>query len=247
MFALFTDFGERGPYVGQMKAVLAHGAPSAPILDILHDAPPWDPRRSACLLKHFTDCLPDGTVCLAVVDPGVGTERPGHAVHANGKWYVGPGNGLFEDLLRGDPGARLWELPKPDPGASVSFHGRDYFAPAALAVHAGHVPGRELPRSQWRLAQDWSEALWEFVYFDHFGNAMTGVPAGVLAGEAVLAVGGSQVGHARTFADRPIGEPFWYVNSQGLVEVAVNQGSAQDSLALQVGDPVTVKAAQSER
>ena len=137
MFALFTDFGERGPYVGQMKAVLAYGAPSTQILDILHDAPPWDARRSACLLKNFTACLPNGTVCLAVVDPGVGTARPGHAILASGKWYVGPGNGLFEFVLRGDPNARLWELPKPEQGASASFHGRDYFAPAALAVHSG--------------------------------------------------------------------------------------------------------------
>src|SRR5215472_12115972 len=96
MIVLFTDFGLTGPYAGQVKAVLHQVAPQVPVVDLFADAPSRDPRASAYLLAAYAAWFPAGTVFLAVVDPGVGGARPAVIVEADRRWYVGPGNGLFE-------------------------------------------------------------------------------------------------------------------------------------------------------
>src|SRR5436309_695810 len=100
MIVLFTDFGLEGPYTGQMKAVLYRMAPEVPVIDLFADAPAGDPRRSAYLLAAYAAWFPESTVFLCVVDPGVGSDRAAVMVETNGRWYVGPGNGLFEIVQR---------------------------------------------------------------------------------------------------------------------------------------------------
>ncbi|HTR13586.1 MAG TPA: SAM-dependent chlorinase/fluorinase, partial [Roseiarcus sp.] len=100
MIALFTDFGLAGPYTGQMKAVLYEMAPGVPVIDLFADAPAGNPRASAYLLAAYSAWFPENTVFLCVVDPGVGGERPAIIVKADGRFFVGPGNGLFELVLR---------------------------------------------------------------------------------------------------------------------------------------------------
>jgi S-adenosylmethionine hydrolase len=100
MILLFTDFGYEGLYVGQMKAVLARDAPNVPVIDLMHDAPAHDPRSAAYLLAALVPEMPEGAVCLAVVDPGVGSDRTPLVVNADGRWFVGPDNGLFEIVQR---------------------------------------------------------------------------------------------------------------------------------------------------
>src|SRR5215813_9228487 len=100
MIVLFTDFGLTGPYTGQVKAVLHHLAPEVPVVDLFADAPSRNPKASAYLLAAYAVWFPAGTVFLAVVDPGVGGERPAVAVAADGRWFVGPGNGLLEIVQR---------------------------------------------------------------------------------------------------------------------------------------------------
>jgi S-adenosylmethionine hydrolase len=100
LIVLFTDFGLQGPYTGQMKAVLAQMAPNRPVIDLFADAPIGNPKASAYLLAAYAAWFPAGTVFLCVVDPGVGGKRPAIVVEANSKWYVGPGNGLFELVQR---------------------------------------------------------------------------------------------------------------------------------------------------
>ena len=95
MIALFTDFGLHGPYTGQMKAALHQMAPGTPVIDLFADAPVGNPRASAYLLAVYAAWFPAGTVFLCVVDPGVGGARPPVILEADGRWYVGPGNGLF--------------------------------------------------------------------------------------------------------------------------------------------------------
>ena len=112
MFALFTDFGMAGPYVGQMKAVLLQRAPGVPIVDLFADVPACNPRAAAYLLSAYASAFPAGTIFLAVVDPGVGTgQREPMVVEANGLWFVGPGNGLFSLLLRRATRCRCWTGP----------------------------------------------------------------------------------------------------------------------------------------
>jgi S-adenosylmethionine hydrolase len=100
MIVLFTDFGLQGPYTGQMKAVLHQMAPGMPVIDLFADAPVGNPKASAYLLAAYAGWFAPGSVFLCVIDPGVGSARPPIIVEADGRWYVGPGNGLFELIQR---------------------------------------------------------------------------------------------------------------------------------------------------
>src|SRR5262249_42391931 len=123
---------------------------------------------------------------------------------------------------------------------SASFHGRDLFAPVAAMLARGDAPpGR--PRSDDNdRRSDWPDDLGEVVYVDHYGNAMTGLRAAVVSRDAKLAAAGRVLERATTFGDRPPGTAFWYENSNGLVEIAVNQGRADRALGLAIGSPVAV-------
>src|SRR5271156_6071195 len=110
MIALFTDFGLAGPYNGQVKAVLALRAPAMPVVDLFADLPTGKPKPAAYLLAAYGPWFPPGTVILAVVDPGVGSERRAVVVEADGRFYVGPDNGLFELVRRRASNARSWEI-----------------------------------------------------------------------------------------------------------------------------------------
>jgi S-adenosyl-L-methionine hydrolase (adenosine-forming) len=240
MIVLFTDFGLDGPYTGQMKAVLHRMAPGIPVIDLFADAPVGNPKASAYLLAVYAEWFPVGTVFLCVVDPGVGGTRPAIIVEADGRWYVGPGNGLFELIQRRAGRTGSWDVDwKPD-RLSASFHGRDLFAPVAAILARGEPPpGRPHKNGEDRRA-DWPDELGEIVYVDHFGNAMTGLRAVVLPPNTRLATAGRVLERATTFSDRPLGAAFWYENSNGLAEIAVNQRRADHELGLAIGMPVAI-------
>jgi S-adenosyl-L-methionine hydrolase (adenosine-forming) len=240
MIVLFTDFGLEGPYTGQMKAVLHRMAPGIPVIDLFADAPVGNPKASAYLLAVYAEWFPVGTVFLCVVDPGVGGARPAIIVEADGRWYVGPGNGLFELIQRRAGRTGSWDVDwKPD-RLSASFHGRDLFAPVAAILARGEPPpGRPHKNAEDRRA-DWPDDLCEIVYVDHFGNAITGLRAAVLPPNTRLATAGRVLEHATTFSDRPLGAAFWYENSNGLAEIAVNQGRADHELGLAIGMPIEI-------
>ena len=240
MIALFTDFGLEGPYTGQMKAVLHQTVPDIAVVDLFADAPAGNPKASAYLLAAYSAWFPTGTIFLCVVDPGVGSERPAIIVEADGRWYVGPGNGLFELVQRRAESALVWDIDWRPEHISASFHGRDLFAPVAAKLALGEPrPGRvRTDQSHRRL--DWPDDLSEVVYVDHYGNAMTGLRADLLLPDTRLAAAGRVLERATTFSDRPPGSAFWYANSNGLVEIAVNQGRADRDLYLTVGTGIEV-------
>ena len=235
MIVLFSDFGLAGPYLGQVRAVLGLRAPAVTVIDMLADAPRFDPRAGAYLLAAYASAYPAGAVILAVVDPGVGTDRPAIVVRAGGRIFVGPGNGLTELVMRRDPAARVAEIVWRPDALSASFHGRDLFAPVAADLALGRpVACRDLPAAA--IARpDWPDDLAEIVYADRFGNLVTGMRAGTLPPEAVLSVAGRRVHRARTFAEVPAGGLLWYRNANGLAEIACNQGSAQKVLSAEIG------------
>ena len=134
MIVLFTDFGLTGPYTGQMKAVLARNAPAVPVIDLFADAPAFQPYLSAYLLGAYCGAVPQGGVLLGVVDPGVGTDRLPLVVRADGRWYVGPDNGLFELVMRRAAVVEAWTIDWRPDRLSASFHGRDLFAPVAAKL-----------------------------------------------------------------------------------------------------------------
>jgi S-adenosyl-L-methionine hydrolase (adenosine-forming) len=241
MIALFTDFGLHGPYTGQMKAVLHQMAPGIPVIDLLADAPVGNPKASAYLLAAYAAWFPAGTVFLCVVDPGVGGTRPSIIVEADGRWYVGPGNGLFELVQRRAAAMRSWDIEWEPERLSASFHGRDLFAPvAAMLARGDEPPGRPRKDGAEDRRAEWPDDLCEIVYLDHFGNAMTGLRAAMLPPNASLAAAGQVLERARTFSDLPRGAGFWYENSNGLAEIAVNQGRADRELGLSIGVPVEI-------
>lgn len=242
MIVTFTDFGPAGPYLGQMRAVIAAKAPGLPVIDLLSDAPVADPFRAAYLLAALDDGFAPGTVFLAVVDPGVGGPRPPVALFADGLWYVGPGNGLFELVRRRSVFHRLYEITWRPKTLSVSFHGRDLFAPVALRLALGEPPPAiERSDALDPAGRDWPDDLAEIVYLDHYGNAVTGLRAGAVEEGAPLAVGDRRIGWARTFSEAPTSDGFWYVNSSGLIEIAMPHGRADQALGLSIGTKVEAR------
>lgn len=237
----FTDFGPAGPYLGQVRWVLRREAPDAEVIDLLSDAPTREPMLAAYLLASLVGDFPPGTVFLCVVDPGVGGDRAPVVVEADGRWFVGPENGLFELVSRRAEGAlRWWEITWRPARLSPSFHGRDLFAPvAAMLVRGEGPPGVE--REPATMARpDWPDDLRRVVYVDHFGNAMTGIRAATVPVAAVVEAGGRKIAREKTYSTVPSGHAFWYENSNGLVEIAVNGRRAADVLALGLGTSVSI-------
>ncbi|MEO5336924.1 MAG: SAM-dependent chlorinase/fluorinase [Magnetospirillum sp. WYHS-4] len=246
MIVLFTDFGVGGPYVGQMRAVLLREAPGIPQVDLMADAPSFDPKAAAYLLPAFVGEFPPGSVFLCVVDPGVGSPRPAVILEADGRFFVGPGNGLFELVARRAAGpVRWWEILWRPERLSSSFHGRDLFAPVAAGLARGERPGN----SDWARPvagdgirfPDWPDDWGVIIYIDGFGNAVTGLRASGLSPESRVRVGGRALARALTFSDVSPGSAFWYENSNGLVELAVNRGRANRILGLEPGSAVMVE------
>jgi len=240
IIVLFSDFGLEGPYTGQVKTVLHWSAPAAPIIDLFADAPAGRPKPAAYLLAAYATWFPPGTVLLAVVDPGVGGTRAAVIVEADGRWYVGPENGLFELVMRRAETARSWEILDRPPAMSASFHGRDLFAPAAGRLARGEMPAAPPRPGEIGRYPDWPDDLPEVVYVDRYGNAMTGLRASLLTDGTCLSAFGRVLQRARTFSDVPEGEAFWYENSNGLAEIAVNAGRADAILGIAVGAPVVI-------
>lgn len=238
MIVLFTDFGLLGPYTGQVKAVLHREAPHVPVIDLFADAPTHNPKASAYLLAAYAREFPVGTVFLAVVDPGVGSSRRAGILAADGRWYVGPENGLFEIIVRqANDELRWWHIAWRPERLSASFHGRDLFAPVAARLARDGMPvGREYPVAE-MARRDWPDDLAEIVYVDGFGNAITGVRASTVSDNAEILVANRRLRAADTFSDVSPGEAFWYENANGLVELAVNLGRADTTLGVGLGSP----------
>lgn len=242
MIVLFTDFGMQGPYVGQMKAVLQQHAPQQAVIDLMHDAPAFNPKASAYLLNVLRLQFPVNSIFLGVIDPGVGSiERRPVIVQADEQWFIGPDNGLFEIIVRNATQIKIWEIIWRPAKLSTSFHGRDLFAPIAAAIAAGTIP-ESLAQSIAALSGSyWPDELAEIIYIDHYGNAITGLSASALAVSDQIIIDGKPLSFSRVFSDVPNGEAFWYVNSIGLIELAVNQGNFYKQYRKDVGMQLLIK------
>lgn len=238
MIVIATDFGSAGPYMGQMKAVLAREAPGVPVIDLFADLPAFEIQGAAYLLAAYVEEFAPGTVFLGVVDPGVGGGRRAAVVRADGRWYVGPDNGLFNVVARRAANLQWWDIDWRPQRLSRTFHGRDLFAPVAARLARGDsVPGQPVEPAT-RLFHDWPAELARIVYMDRYGNLMTGIRVSSVREDDVLEAGAMRLRHAWTFSDVERGQAFWYGNANGLVEIAVNQGRASDVVGLKVGDEV---------
>jgi len=240
MIVLYTDFGADDIYVGQVKAALHRDlSGGAAVVDLLHSVPNFNARAGAHLLAALQASFPEGTVFVAVVDPGVGTDRDAVALQADGRWFVGPDNGLLSVVAARAAAPRVWRIVWRPQSLSASFHGRDLFAPMAAAIATDRIPAGALVETGSLKIALGADDLAEIVYVDHYGNALTGLRAAGVPRSAVVEIGGVRAAFAPVFGAAPAGV-FWYENSIGLVEVAANRASAAEALGIRVGDPVRV-------
>ncbi len=235
MIALFTDYGLNGPYLGQVQAVLHRLVPGEKVVNLLADAPRNNPKASAYLLAAFSQAIAaePGTIFFSVVDPGVGSfDDPPVVLEADKQWYVGPDNGLFDIVCRRSSSVHCRRIDWRPETLSASFHGRDLYASAVAMLRNNQNLGPTIP---WNDRHGWPDDLEEIVYIDHFGNCMTGLRTGTLDNDRAIRANSITVPHAHTFSSVPRGSAFWYENSQGLVEIAVNGGNAAQQLNLRIG------------
>jgi hypothetical protein len=234
--ALLTDFGLDGAYVGILKGVLAGSAPGVPVIDVTHGVPPQDVRVGALLLDGAWPYFPEGTVFVAVVDPGVGTSRRPVVARAAGRLYVGPDNGLFG--LLPDPTVREITAPWGLPARSRTFHGRDLFAPVAarLATGAAFEDVGPLVHDPVPMAlPEPNDGDGEVLYVDRYGNAVTNHRA-VDGGRLVF--GDIEAPVVRTYGEGAAGAPIALTGSTGRLEVAIRDGDAARALGLVPGSRV---------
>lgn len=245
---LLTDFGTADYYVAAVKGVLLSRAPRATLVDLSHEVPPGDVAAAAFLLGAAAPVFPDGTVHLAVVDPGVGSERRILAVRSGRHAFVGPDNGVLDAVLDGAAvhAVEATGLFLPAPGET--FHGRDRFAPVAACLATGGRlaelgpavadpvrlglprPRREAGRARGRVA-----------HVDRFGNLVTDLPAEWLRErevEAVRLAGREVTRRVRHYAEIPAGRPAWMIGSLGTVELALPGESLARSWGIARGEPV---------
>jgi S-adenosyl-L-methionine hydrolase (adenosine-forming) len=240
MIILFTDYGIQGPYAGQLKGAIACHAPDIRVVDLLHDSPQYNPHAGAHLLAAMVPQFPPGSVFLAVVDPGVGTPRKAVVMVVDGKWFVGPDNGLLSIVAARAQATVMWRIVWRPDNLSDTFHGRDLFAPVAAWIAAGRFPEDKLEVIDGLQVAFDANDLPRILYIDSFGNAWTGLRGAAIPETALLKTKEHTLGHRRVFAESGKGEPFWYVNSVGLVELAVNRGNLAELMGLKIGDMVNL-------
>jgi S-adenosylmethionine hydrolase len=255
LLTLTTDFGPHGGYVAEMKGVVLGMVPDATIVDVCHTIAPHAVAEGAFVLERLPGAFPNGTVHLAVVDPGVGTDRRLVAAEAAGQWWLGPDNGLFARVLRAHPPSRAFAITNAAlrrHEVSSTFHGRDILAPAAAHLLWGdrpHLlgpevdPGGLVPLGDLDPVATPDGLAGRVQCVDAFGNLLTNVPAAALAGGGWTVEAGGQAlgGLVRTYGERPAGTAVALVGSGGYLEVAVVQGSAARSLGLGVGSVVSCR------
>ncbi len=253
---LTTDFGTRDPFVGAMKGVILGIHPDVRIVDIAHEIPQRDIAEAAFVLRESCPYFPAGTIHLAVVDPGVGSDRKAIIVETERYCFVGPDNGIFGAVCEKEAVRRVVAITNPDlmrPEVSATFHGRDVFAPAAAHLAKGVAVSAFGPEvSDWVRLElpepkiEGARLLGRVVRVDRFGNVITNVSEEAFrafAGDGAFEIGAGTVRLreiVRSYASVSEGEPLALFGSSGVLEVSVNGGLASDVLGTKRGDVVWV-------
>ena len=262
LITLTTDFGTRDAYVSEMKGVILDIAGRAgravQLVDVTHDVAPHDVTEGALALDAAAPYFPPGSIHLAVVDPGVGTERRGLVVQTDRELLVGPDNGLFTPFFERAAGWQAYELRAPEyrlAAVSRTFHGRDVFAPAVAHLATGVPAERFGPavgdpvRLSWPTVRAVAGAVAGAVlHVDRFGNLVTSIRAETLAelgGTPRIRLGGRALALVGTYGDLEVGEAGALVGSSGRLEIAVRQGSAAARFKARRGTPLVVSRSSS--
>lgn len=254
IITITTDFGDTGAYVGIMKGVILGINPEARLVDLSHTVGPQNILAAQFVLEKSAPYFPEGTVHLAVVDPGVGSARREIVVDTGAHRLVGPDNGLFTPFLDGSQVFEIKEKKYCLPEISSTFHGRDIFAAIAAHLSTGITPDVigppitnpvRLPRPRAQVSAN--QVAGEVIFVDSFGNLITNIPEHVVASwdksTVRTALGNTDLtGIARSYAAPhvPDGTVIVLVGSTQHLEIAVVNGSAAAQLGLEAGAPVTL-------
>ena len=267
IITLMTDFGTSDTYVGIMKGVILGINPNAQVVDLTHAIPPQDIYEAAFSIDAARSYFPKGTIHTIVVDPGVGSDRQAIVSHIDNAFFVCPDNGVLSYLLHNvqNEGAQsvnsvaiqnsAYYLPE----VSNTFHGRDIFAPVAAHLSLGvpldaiGPPVQTLVQLPIQVSERSGNTLTgQIVKIDRFGNAITNISETTIArlesaSTAEIPIYEIRVGSLRlnrlnrAYAESDVGKPLAIIGSYGLLEIAINGGSAKEELGIKWGDPVVVQ------
>ncbi|MDL1958576.1 MAG: SAM-dependent chlorinase/fluorinase [Deltaproteobacteria bacterium] len=257
ILAFLSDFGLKDPYVGIVKAVMLGINPAMRVVDISHQIVSQDVMGGAFVLGSTFREFPSGTCFLAIVDPGVGSQRAGLLAVTERYTFLAPDNGLLSMVFRYSKkvtcfsieNSRYFRHPVSD-----TFHGRDIFAPVAAHLSLGVKPHSFGPPFLDPVRLPWPEPVirdqyikGEVIYVDGFGSLILNIPADLIQNREPVNekfkanIKGMELPLLSTYSDVSKGKPLALIGSSGFLEVAVNQGSATKMLGAGVGEPVVVK------
>ncbi|MGF1540973.1 MAG: S-adenosyl-l-methionine hydroxide adenosyltransferase family protein [Pleurocapsa sp.] len=255
MVTLLTDFGRQDVYVGVMKGVIASINPHLQVIDLTHEIPPQNIAAARFCLLNAYSYFPSHTVHIAVVDPGVGSQRRSVAIAFEDGLIVCPDNGLCSGVLQEKPAiaaveltnARYWRTANP----SSTFHGRDIFAPVGAHLASGVAltalgneidPDSLIKLSLPRLQRGEREIIGCIQYIDHFGNLISNIPGKLISNQSWQAeVKNLTIVSGNTYSDVASGETIAIVGSHGWIEIAVNGGNARQKLQLMLESKIKIK------
>ncbi len=259
IITITTDFGHKGPFTGVMKGVILGRFPEATVVDLTHEIPAQWPPEAGFWVERAYRYFPAGSVHVAIVDPGVGTERNILIVEHDGHVFLAPDNGLLGLLLSKADDASVMHLDLaklPSLGivdTSATFHGRDIFAPVAAEIAAGSLRPADIGEPTMDWIPGWvdepevSEAKISgtIVTVDAFGNLISNIDAGLIASFArpVAYIAGRDFAMNETYGRVQPGAYLALINSFGVVEIARAEGNAAEGLGLERGAPITVRDA----
>jgi S-adenosyl-L-methionine hydrolase (adenosine-forming) len=256
MITLTSDFGLKDPYVAELKGAILNINPKATLIDISHEVEKFDAHIAAFILASAAPYFPQGTIHLAVVDPGVGTKRRALLIKTRLAFFVGPDNGVLILAAQKQGIERIYQLSNQQfmlPKVSSTFHGRDIFAPVAAHLDLGVSPSEFGPEikdpvsPQFAVVKQIGESLiGEVLHIDGFGNIITNIneaeissfsnkKIGVELQEAALSLV-----LAKTYAEAKPKQPIALIGSHGFLEIALNQGNAAEKFHIKVGSKIEV-------
>jgi len=256
MITLTSDFGLKDPYVAEMKGVILKINPKAILIDVTHEIEKFNIRAAAFTLDSAAPHFPEGTVHLAVVDPGVGTQRRAITIQTRKGFFVGPDNGILILAAQNQGIEHVYQLANPKfrlPVVSGTFHGRDVFAPAAAYLDKGVQPAEFGPEIKDPVTPEYvhvkisgGSLSGEVLDVDGFGNIITNIAEKDVAfkeGDSVqveLAESLLKIQFGKTYAQAKPKEPILLVGSHGFMEIALNQDSAAKKLHVKTGDRIVI-------
>ena len=264
IIALMTDFGYSDGYIGVMKGIILSINPNAIIVDLAHNLPKFNIRYAAFVLYTAYKYFPKNTIFVCVIDPGVGTSREAIIIKTRNYFFIGPNNGLFSLILKEENVEEVRKIENRKymmPNVSVTFHGRDIFAPAAAYLSLG-IPIENfgtsltpdslvmLPFNEPEINLTKHEYSCEILAIDSFGNVITNIPGDIFSHNerehSVFLVKTHNERHVarrvKTYGEGRKDELLVLIGSHGFVELAINKGSAKDRIKVKEGDKIVLQA-----